>query len=281
MTYVWDISGADNSPSSNFASLLFPYFPIQTQHSCDMFNSQPYLNPEFHWYDQLWIFRFSQSNPSSFGVTPYHSIHHQYFFKSFVCAIYFIQLKRQSFKRPRSIIEAKIPICSTPPKWGGPPLGGSTSCHRCWESGSADSHQTNKPRGGSGCKILTIDTPFMTMMHMPSRCFIVHNWFLFFQVQPWRWSPSWAARPGCPVLSPPQRYIVHNIIYLIYSLHNIIYLIFSFMMLNSSFQSGDRPKLVLWFREEDPAKPIYTVDLRGFILTPNIGSQLLEKVARS
>ena len=28
-------------------------------------------------------------------------------------------------------------------------------------------------------------------------------------------------------------------------------------------QSGDRPKLVLWFREEDPAKPIYTVDLRG------------------
>ena len=29
-------------------------------------------------------------------------------------------------------------------------------------------------------------------------------------------------------------------------------------------QSGDRPKLVLWFREEDPAKPIYTVDLRGF-----------------
>ena len=26
---------------------------------------------------------------------------------------------------------------------------------------------------------------------------------------------------------------------------------------------GDAPRLVLWFREEEPAKPIYTVDLRG------------------
>ena len=39
--------------------------------------------------------------------------------------------------------------------------------------------------------------------------------------------------------------------------HFISYLAFT-------LQSGDRPKLVLWFREEDPAKPIYTVDLRGF-----------------
>ena len=32
---------------------------------------------------------------------------------------------------------------------------------------------------------------------------------------------------------------------------------------SSSPQPGDRPRLVLWFREEEPAKPIYTVALRG------------------
>ena len=31
----------------------------------------------------------------------------------------------------------------------------------------------------------------------------------------------------------------------------------------SSTHPGDRPRLVLWFREEEPARPIYTVDLRG------------------
>ena len=31
----------------------------------------------------------------------------------------------------------------------------------------------------------------------------------------------------------------------------------------SSSHAGDRPRLVLWFREEEPARPIYTVDLRG------------------
>jgi len=35
----------------------------------------------------------------------------------------------------------------------------------------------------------------------------------------------------------------------------------------SSPQPGDRPRLVLWFREEEPAKPIYTVDLRDRTLS--------------
>ena len=136
-------------------------------------------------------------------------------------------------------------------KWAGP-LWVGPSCHRCWESGSADSQRTNKPRRGwSGwSEILTIDTPFMRRaMHMQSRCFIVQHWFLFFQVLPWKWSPNWVVRQGFLVLCPPQRYHETNLF--------ISYLAFL-------LQSGDRPKLVLWFREEDPAKPIYTVDLRGF-----------------
>ena len=68
------------NPSSPFLYLRLGAFPIQTPHSCDMFNSQPYPNPEFHRYDRTDSknsnhnprFPNIQKRPSSFGFPSYY-----------------------------------------------------------------------------------------------------------------------------------------------------------------------------------------------------------------
>ena len=97
-------------------------------------------------------------------------------------------------------------ICLTPPQTRRPPFG---RIHPVIDAEILPQQiptQTNKLRAMMiWGQILTIDTPFM-MIHMPRRYFILQYSFLFFQVPPSKWSPSWEAKQGCRVPSPPQRF---------------------------------------------------------------------------